>query len=87
MRQWQYLQVGFKADARFSSGGLLWDVDNVRIMLPGKEETQRIPKSQLLGVVNQLGAEGWEMVSFLAEAPGFYVAWFKRPCTAGQDGD
>ena len=74
-RKWEYgfLQVG--------SGGMAWRVGIVSTTIVMPTGGSRM--SALIGTVDKLGIDGWELVlhsPFPAGGPGS-VYWFKRPKT------
>ncbi len=87
MQQWEYLFLSVEGDQ-----GPLWKEKNVVVWTSdGRWKNEKLPKAQtpITGILNQLGAEGWEMVncgglsgsnSYVQVLPsGDFQAVFKRP--------
>jgi hypothetical protein len=69
MTRWEYLQVGWSSTAEAkpppARSGARTDL---RILRPGQETERLAPGRPLLDVINDLGAEGWELVSGLVQS-------------------
>ena len=84
MQQWEYLRLGLVSMPGYGHVPTLYDSNHVSVLLPGWDNHRELSKGELDNLVNELGAEGWEMVNWVAQEGGRqHIAWFKRPFGTG----
>ncbi|HEY7125321.1 MAG TPA: hypothetical protein VH540_15310 [Ktedonobacterales bacterium] len=74
MQQWEYAVMEW-----------LWDVNNLRVNLPGgAEEKLAGSYAEVVSTLTGLGREGWEVVGCVAA--GNWLFWTLKRQTSGRNG-
>ena len=60
MSEWEYATIYYGQEADFSTGQLMW---TCQIKWPGSMRLEIRDRVQIADVLNELGADGWELVS------------------------
>ncbi len=66
MTRWEYVVVSWRQDTNWATKRpdepVTWD-ETYGISRPGSESWETLPHKSFVDVANELGAEGWELVS------------------------